>query len=635
MSFTLVDSKEQYGELHEKIAGNKLVFGADIESTGLDWFVDEILLFQLMIGNEIFVIDIRSLGYDYLRAILEVIDANGHDVIFHNAKFDLKFLYHRTGVMLEHVYDTMVAEAVLNSGKGKTFYSLAELAEKYCDVFMDKESRMEFVNFPKDMPFTEKMLQYSALDVKYLPEIFSHQWREFQETSQTHVGALEMELIPVVAKMEYDGIRLDSKMWLEVEKEAIIKRDELVKEFDEKIVDFILNLKADNGLELAQKVCIPVRTKKLERFLVDITDISLMKGWLSENFNVKSPKQLFTILQLMKIRVKNTNAKILQEFIDTQKVKYPLKSYPILELLLQIRKVNKQIDQYGSSFLESIHAQTGKVHTEYFTVGTQTGRFSSNRPNLQNVPRKGGYRECFIPEEGYLFCAVDYSQQEYRLAGAVSGDPVIISAYQNGSDMHTATAAVIFGKPMEEITSEERNIGKTVNFAILYGSTEWGLQRNLRIPLEDAKDIIIKFWAGYQSLSRFMDLAGKMILERGFSVTPLKRRRYNLEKPHMMNSNEHMRWVDRVLREGRNHIIQGGGADIIKIAMVEIYKRNPFGDGLKLCLQIHDEIVTQVRKDIAEQAMAFIVSVMEEVEQKFLKAIPAKADGKLKERWSK
>ena len=607
------------------------VFYCDIESTGLDWFVNNILLFQIKIDKDIYVVDVRGLGYENFKKLIESVSKKR--CVFHNAKFDLKFIIHRTGIVMPNVYDTMTSEAVLNSGRGKQYYRLDELAEKYADIFMDKDTRKEFVDFPEDKPFTEAQLNYAALDVKVLEPIYKAQMEEFQVTKQHRVEIVESSLVPIVAKMEYDGINIDAKMWLDVEKEAIIKRDALVEEFDKSIVDFILSLKAANGLELAQKVCIPVKTKKLSKFLEEITDLENLRGWLHENFNVKSPKQLFTILTLMKIKVKNTNAKVLQEFLDKQKVKNPEKEYPILENLLKIRKVNKQIDQYGSNFLAHVHPVTGKIHTEYVTVGTQTGRFSSNKPNLQNVPRKGGYRECFLPEPGFVFAAVDYSQQEYRLAGAISLEPVIINAYKSGSDMHTSTGKIVAKK--DDITPEERDRGKTVNFAILYGSTEWGLQRNLRIKIDEAKEIINAFWKGYPNLHRFMDLAGKKILELGYSVTPLGRRRYNQPKPQFENSNEFVRRQEQVLREGKNHIIQGGGADIIKIAMIEIFQRNPFGDLLRLTLQIHDEIITQVHESIKQEALDFIVKTMEEVEQRFLGEIPAKADGKLKERWSK
>lgn len=623
MSYTLIDSKEQYDLLHEKIAGHTDVFHADIESTGLDWLSDEILLFQLKVGEEIFVIDVRQTGYEFLRAVVTVLSSNENRIVFHNAKFDLKFLAYRTGVLLENIYDTMIVETVLNAGVGKKFYSLEELAEKYAGIFMQKETRKEFINYPANKPFTEAMLQYSALDVKVLEEIYRGQKEEVVRTYQGDVVQLENDIIPIVSKMEMDGIRLNVEEWLKVEAKAIERREELNKELKGMIVDFLVGLKVVNGFELARKAMIPVSTKKLTKYLEDITNVEDMRGWLYEKFNTGSAHQMKAVLNLMQIKVKDTNEKTLEDF----------KGYPIIDLLLSIREVNKQISSYGSNILSHIHPKTGKIHTEYITVGTATGRFSSNNPNMQQVPRSGGYRECFIPDEGFVFADADYSQQEYRFAGAVSKDDAIIKAYKEGSDMHTATAQKQTGKT--EVTKDERNRGKTINFAVLYGSTEYGLKKNLQIPLEEAKDILFKFWSGYPRLSKFMELAGKKILELGFSTTPLGRRRYNIVKPVFMNSYEFQRWQERVLREGKNHIIQGGGADTIKLAIVELFRRNPFGDKFRLCLQVHDQLVAQVAKDIAEEGLKFMVSVMEEVEQRFLGDIPAKADGELKITWSK
>jgi DNA polymerase-1 len=467
------------------------------------------------------------------------------------------------------------------------------------------------------------MLQYSALDVKVLEDIYVGQMEQVIKTYQEAVVTLENDLIPIVSKMEMDGIRLNVEKWLEVEANAIARREELNKRLKDLIVSFLMTLEVKNAFELARKAAIPVGTKKMTKYLEDITSPVDAKGWFYEKFNTASANQMKSLLNLMQIKVKNTNEKTLEDF----------KGYPIIDLLLQIREVNKQISSYGSNILSHIHPKTGKIHTEYLTVGTQTGRFSSNKPNMQQVPNHGGYRECFIPDEGFLFADADYSQQEYRFAGAVSKDPAIIKAYQEGSDMHTATAQKQFGKT--EVTKDERGLGKTINFAVLYGSTEFGLKKNLQIPMDEAKEILNKFWSGYPKLSKFMEFAGKKILELGFSTTPLGRRRYNEPKPTFMNSYEFERWQSKVLREGRNHIIQGGGADTIKLAIVEIFRRNPFGDLFRLCLQVHDQLVAQVHESIAEEGLKFMVEVMEEVEQRFLGSIPAKADGELKAQWSK
>ncbi len=628
MSYTLIESAIDVRLLMEEIQTTKLpVAFADIESTGLDWAENHILLFQIMYNKQVYIIDVRKVGYNILSSLINHLNLLGVHVVFHNAKFDLKFIYRRTKVLIQNVYDTMIAEVVLQAGHGKAYYSLEELAERYAGIFMDKAVTKEFIDLPEDKPFTEKMLMYSALDVKALEDIYNDQMQQFEDTKQVRVIELESQLIPVVTKMELDGIRLDTEAWLKVEAIAVTKRDELTAQLKEQIVDFLLMQEVPNAFELTKKACIPVTTKKLTKFLEEITDIQLLKGWLHEHFNVKSSKQMVTVLNLMGVEVENTNEKTLLEYD---------KDSDIINLLLSIREVNKKIDSYGRNVLEYIKPLTGKIHTEYATVGTQTGRFSSKNPNMQQVPKKGGYRECFMADEGYVFCAIDYSQQEYRLVGALSKDPVIINAYKSGLDIHTATGAIVAGVPMNEVTKEHREKGKTTNFAIIYGSTAWGLAHNLKIPTNQGEKIINDVWSGYARLSKFKEAAERMILKLGFSCTPIGRRRYNIAKPLYGDSKSFKKWEARVLREGFNHIVQGGGADVLKMAMVRIYKENPFGEYLKLCLQIHDEIVLQFHKSIAKMAVEFAVRIMEEEEQKFLGDIPAKVEaGKLQERWSK
>lgn len=627
MTYTLIETVEEANELAFLLKDKPDTVFTDIESTGLNWFKDDILLFQIMHQGVIYIVDVRKVGYNTLKFLVSILKKESK-CIFHNAKFDIKFIYDKTGILLENIFDTMTCESILNAGIGKKLYSLSDLAEKYAGIFMEKDSRKDFIDFPKNQPFTETMLNYSALDVKALEPIYNEQMEKVIEAFESKVVNVDMKLLPIVAKMEYDGIGMDIKLWLEVERDAIIIRDKLTEEFNKEIVDFLVSdkTKVPNALELSKKFHLLQKnkyTKKITAFLEQLTELSQCRGWIEQQFNVKSPAQLLAIFNGMGIKCKNTNEKTLENF----------RKYPIIDRLLAIREVNKQIDQYGSNFLKNLNPITGKIHTEYFTVGTATGRFSSSKPNLQNIPTHGRYRECFIPEEDFLFAIVDYSQQEYRLAGAISNESVIINAYKSGSDMHTATGKIVAKK--EQITQDERNRGKTVNFAILYGSTEWGLKRNLKIKIEEAKEIINSFWKGYPKLSKFMQVAGERILELGYSSTPLGRRRYNVDKPKNINSDEYVKWQQRILREGRNHIIQGGGADILKLAIVKIWEENPYGDKLRLTLQIHDEIVVQVHKSIAEEALEYIKRIMIEAEQPFLGEIPAEVEGKLKPRWCK
>jgi DNA polymerase-1 len=337
---------------------------------------------------------------------------------------------------------------------------------------------------------------------------------------------------------------------------------------------------------------------------------------------------MVTAINLLGCNVTSTTEKVIAPFA---------KDHESIRKLLEVREVGKSVSTYGLTWLKNIHPIDGRVHTEYFTGGTVTGRFSSSNPNMQNLPVHGGFRECFIPEEDYVYISCDYSQQEYRLAGAVSGEPIIIDAYKNNSDMHTATAANFFDKPMNEVTKDERSWGKTRNFEIIYGTTEWGLSKSLKSTVKYAKDVLDKYWAGYPTLAKFKEAVEAKILELGYSCTPLGRRRYNLERPVFATPWELEMWKSQAKREGFNLIIQGGGADIMKIAMVNLYKNNIFGDKFRLLLQIHDELLVEVHKSIIEEAGQFLKKEMIEAEQVFLGEIPAVVEGfdQVKMRWTK
>ena len=256
--------------------------------------------------------------------------------------------------------------------------------------------------------------------------------------------------------------------------------------------------------------------------------------------------------------------------------------------------------------------------------------------NMQNIPTHNGDREGFVAKDGYSFITCDYSQMEYRLAGAISREPKIIKAYVKGFDMHTATAALRFGKDLNDVTKEERSKGKAVNFTILYGGTEYALGKNLSIPQDEALYILSQFLQNYPVLAAHKAASENKIVELGYSITLMGRRRYWKSLGAFATPNEVNNYINRMKREGYNHIIQGTGADVTKLSMINISKNSPFGLELyHLLLQIHDELVAEVRDDIVEEAAKFMKYEMESAFQPFLGEIPALVDVKISKRWTK
>lgn len=620
----IIDTNEDFYGVHLFLSeSTDRVLFCDTETTSLDPRIGKILTFQIYDGEQIYIYDFTKLGLESLENLVSLIKSTKTKTVWHNAKFDAKFIFHNTGIWLTNMVDTMNTEVLLNAGLGKSLYSLDDLCKKYCGLELNKEVRKGFFN-SEISELTDQMLNYSAMDVKVLKDIHTAQMELVKKANEVDVFELEMQLLWVVAKMEYDGVLLDTEKWKSLESKERVRLDSLYQQILEGFIDEIDFSKYSDASEVANALCIPVRTKKMDRELKTFIAPDVIKGWVKNNYNLASPKQLKAGLNLVGINIESVDKKVLRK----------LKSSKLVDALIEKSECAKRISTYGLGVLDFIHPITGRIHTEFFNMGAATGRFSSGNPmNLQNIPRAEGYHESFIASPGFDFISFDYSQQEFRLAGAISNERLIIDAYLQGADMHTATAALIYKKPLKDVTKDERFVGKTANFTIIYGGTEYALMRNLGISLETSKEIIKAFKDGFKTFSYFKEQAEERIVKLGYSSTPLGRKRYNMPKPVFMDSMEYVKYISKVKREGFNHIIQGGAADITKIAMVNIANKNPFGDKLRILIQVHDELDLECHKSITQDAVKFVENEMLEAERPFLKETPAAVDYKISDCW--
>ena len=606
---------------HELVLSDTITL--DTETSSLDVFSSTWLLLQIKTTNKTFIFDVRKLGKN-IGYIIELIKSSNKLVLLHNAKFDIKVIFINTGIMLTNIHDSMITEVLINQGIGKQYYSLAELVQKYCNITLEKEVRESFYNYSEDS-FTNELLTYSALDVEYLEKIYEEQLKLIQSSNQVKVYDLEMKLVAPVVSMELNGVTLDRDAWIKLKEAAI----ESIITSKEKILDYILSnidvTRYENAWKAATALLIPVKTKKLEESLKSITNSEVVKDWFRENINISSPKQIKGIFNLIGIPLESTGEN------ELQKIRL---STPLADLLLTYREHTKKLTTYGDNFLDFINLKTNRIHAEFNQVGTQSGRGSSSSPNLQNLPREESYRHCFTSGENKSFVCMDYVQQEFKLAGAVSKEDKIIDAYKQGLDMHIATASILFNVPLDKVTKEQRFKGKTTNFSVLYGSSKYGLSYKLQVDIQQAEDFLKRFADGFPKLILFKELMEGAIWKKGFSCTPLGRKRYFEKKVLFVDGKEASSYESRIKRELFNHILQGGGADATKIAMCNIYYNNPFGDKLHLCMQIHDEIVCEVDDDIAEEAKAFQEKCMVDALQPFLGAIPAVVSGVISKVWS-
>lgn len=604
--------------------------GFDIETSGLNVFEEEILLIQMNINDKIYTINPGTIEKRIITYALQLIEDRELLVIGHNIKFDMKFIYHNYGVIFTHVFDTMLAEMLSYIGAGSFFVSLQSLAKKYLHLALDKDIRETFYN-KLDYEFSEEQIAYAEKDVSILLQLKNILQDLLHKRGQYKTWELEMKLLPVVTLMEHTGIILDKDKWKEAGNQAKLTADNaktdlmilLEKEFDKYAGKY------NNALEVFINIHYPVKTsfRKAEKErLSNITTKDEIKAEVIPLINFGSHVQAKYILNKLGVPLETTNAKEMAAYVD---------GHPIVEYLVAYRHATKRVTSFGDEFLKNVNYKTGAVHTNFNQLGTATGRFSSDAPNLQNIVADEAYRSPFIARNGYLLATCDYSNIELRIIGEASKEPKFIEAFQHGQDLHKVTASTIFQVPYENVTKDHRKIGKHLNFAVVYGTSAAGMAYNFRIPEKEAREYLARYFTEFNVLKFFIEKFGDFCLKKGYSVTLGGRRRF-LSFMLDPKSRDQYKEINRARRQGVNHLPQGTSADMIKKALVYLYYDNPFGfENLRPLLTVHDEIVVEFKRDISDQAVEFINKCLKKAGEDYLKVIPEGHEITVNEHWSK
>ena len=331
-------------------------------------------------------------------------------------------------------------------------------------------------------------------------------------------------------------------------------------------------------------------------------------------FNINSPKQVGEVLfDQLQLDAKAKKSKTGQ-YSTSEEVLLTLKpKHPVVGMILAYRELKKLISTYISALPTYINAETGKIHTTYNQTVTATGRLSSSNPNLQNLPIRSErgqlIRQAVIPDEGCVFLSADYSQIELRLMAHFSQDPHMVEAFRSGQDVHAATAAKIFGVPIEEVTKDQRRQAKTANFGIIYGISAFGLAQQLDCSRAEAKALIDGYFAAFPGVIDYIERQKQLAREQGYAVTLFGRKRY---LPDILSHNATVRSFAE--RNAVNSPIQGTAADIIKMAMVTIHRRlKQEGLRAQMIMQVHDELNFNVPVNEVEKVREIVVSEMQNV----------------------
>ena len=573
--YTLVETAAQLREVVAAV-GRYPEFCFDTETTGFDIFNDRIVGLSLAVEpfKAWYVPFLEKDTPEYAEIVRPLFEDEKIAKIGQNIKFDLMVL-RRLGITIwGRMYDTMILHYLLDPESRHNMNALAEKYLNYKPIEIETLIGKGSKQLTMDLVNVERVKEYAAEDADVTLQLKQALYPMIEQIGLQHLYfEIEEPMIAVLADIEMAGVRIDS--------EALAV---YAVELNRKLAE----------LEAA------IRTEAGE-----------------PNLNINSARQLGEVLfGKMRIAEKPKMTKTKQFCTDEDYLQSFARKHRIVDLILEYRGVKKLLSTYVEALPQLVNRSTGRIHTSFNQAVTATGRLSSTNPNLQNIPVRDDMgrriRKAFIPsDDDHLLLSADYSQVELRLMAHLSGDESLIAAFEHGEDIHAATAAKLFNKTLDEVTSEERRRAKTANFGIIYGISAFGLSQRLEIPRKEAKEIIDGYFASYPGVKKYMDNVVEKAKEEGFVSTIFGRRRY-------LNDIASHNAIARGLAE-RNAVnapIQGSAADIMKIAMINVHRRFA-AEGIRsrVILQVHDELVVDMLRSEQERVTAIVTECMESAAQ--------------------
>ena len=573
--YTLVESAAQLREVVAEV-GRYEEFCFDTETTGFDIFNDRIVGLSLAVEPfKAWYVPFKEENTpEYAEIVRPLFENERIAKIGQNIKFDLMVL-RRLGIAIRgRKYDTMILHYLLDPESRHNMNALSERYLNYKPIEIETLIGKGSKQLTMDLVNVERVKEYAAEDADVTLRLKQVLYPQVEEIGLQHLYfEVEEPMIAVLADIEMAGVRIDTGA-------LAVYAVELNRELGE--------------LEAA------IRTEAGE-----------------PNLNINSARQLGEVLfAKMRIAEKPKMTRTKQFCTDEDYLQSFARKHRIVDLILEYRGVKKLLSTYVEALPQLVNRTTGRIHTSFNQAVTATGRLSSTNPNLQNIPVRDDMgrriRKAFIPsDDDHLLLSADYSQVELRLMAHLSGDESLISAFEHGEDIHTATAARLFNKPLGEVTPEERRRAKTANFGIIYGISAFGLSQRLEIPRKEAKEIIDGYFASYPKVKEYMDNVVAKAKEEGFVSTIFGRRRY-------LNDISSHNAVARGLAE-RNAVnapIQGSAADIMKIAMIDVHRRFA-AEGIRsrVILQVHDELVVDMLRSEQERVTKIVTECMESAAQ--------------------
>ena len=585
--YQLIDTEEKIDDLL-RIILTKEILSLDTETTDTDAMRAELVGMSFSYAeNQAFYVPVpkdRESAQKIVDKFKPVFENENSLKVGQNIKYDIMVLANYGVTVKGKMFDTMIAHYVLQPELHHGMDYLAEVYLKYDTIKIEEliGARGKNQRNMRDLS-PINIYKYACEDADVTLKLKNILDKELVTNGVKELfEEIEMPLVPVLAYIERNGVRIDTESLKETSKHFTVR----MREIEENIYKMA-------GME----------------------------------FNVSSPKQVGEVLfDRLKITEKAKKTKTGQ-YVTSEEVLESLKNkHEIVGKILEYRGLKKLLSTYIDILPGLINPRTGRIHTSFNQTVTATGRLSSSNPNLQNIPIRNEdgkeIRKAFIPDDGCEFFSADYSQIELRIMAHLSGDDNMIEAFREEQDIHAATAAKIYNINISDVTREQRNKAKTANFGIIYGISIFGLAERLNVERKEAKELIDGYFENYPRIKAFMNESIRSARDKGYIETIFKRKRY---LPDINSRNAVVRGYAE--RNAINAPIQGSAADIIKVAMIRIYKRF-MDEGIKskMILQVHDELNFSVLREEKEKVQQIVISEMEAAYKMKKMKVPLLAD---------
>jgi DNA polymerase-1 len=566
--------------------------GLDTETTDLDPYSSRLRLIQLAAPDGVRVIDLDAFGtgdlskHEAFSSLRRLLEAPRPIKIAHNAKFDAKFIKHNLGADLGGLFDTLLASQLIGAGDIEERHGLETVASRFLGEVIDKSERLSNWN----LELSEAQLAYAARDAAVLVPLREKLIEKLKSESLIKCAQLEFECVMPVVNLELAGFYMHKDRWLEqlaiVEKRRAILADELQEVLAE---------------EASQQ--------------------SLFGGPQRKEINLDSHQQLTQALNRLGIPVPDSTRNWKLQPLAAQ--------YPVIEKLLQYRTVQKALTSYGQNMIELINPVTRRLHADFRQIGAPTGRFSCTNPNIQQVPHAVEYRRCFSGHpEGRKLVIADYSQIELRILAEFSGDQGFIDAFNSGADLHRVTASQVFNVVWDQVSKEQRDFAKRLNFGVVYGigAQRFSLMTGLTVPA--AEDVLRRYFSTYRQLDGYLrDAANRAVNERQARTGSGRLVRFRYDEQDRQQ-------ISMTQRNGKNTPIQGTSADILKRAL-RLLHDDLCDTTAKIVNIIHDEIVVEADAERAEEIAQRVERAMCAAGEEYLHTVPVKVETEIADDWVK